>query len=99
LSDTIDDVLYKWASSATKHGISRARIRHVIEHCGGPFTLPADPPDRPFERLLYLGDDQDGTAMEVMAVELLDDTLYVIHAMRMRQHYTKRYREARPWRT
>jgi hypothetical protein len=66
---------YKWAASATKHGISRNQIRYVIEHCGLPFAIPAEPPDRPFERLLFLGDDQDGTALEVMAVELLDDTL------------------------
>lgn len=90
---------YKWAASATKHGISRQQIKYVIEHCGLPFVLPSEPPDRPFERLLYLGDDQDGTSLEVMAVELLDDSLYVIHAMEMRPQYNKRYREAKPWRT
>jgi hypothetical protein len=90
---------YKWATSATKHGISRPRIRYTIEHCGLPFMIPAEPPDRPFERLLFLGDDQDGTALEVMAVELLDGTLYVIHAMELRPRYNKRYKEAKPWRT
>lgn len=90
---------YKWAASATKHGISKPRVRYVVEHCGLPFVLPPDPPDRPYERLLFLGDDQDGTALEVMAVELLDDSLYVIHAMELRPRYNKRYREAKPWRT
>ncbi len=37
-------------------------------------------------------------ALEVMAVELLDDTLYVIHAMQTRPQYAKRYREAKQWR-
>ena len=49
--------------------------------------------------MLFLGDDQSGTALEVMAVELLDETLYVIHAMEMQPHYNKQYREAKQWRT
>jgi hypothetical protein len=64
-----------------------------------PSSLPPDPPDRPFERLLFLGDDQDGVPLEVMAVELLDDSLYVIHAMELRPRYNQRYKEAKPWRT
>lgn len=88
-----------WAASATKHGISKPRIRYVVEHCGSPFVMPPEQPDRPYERLLFLGDDQDGTALEVMAVELLDNSLYVIHAMELRPRFNKRYREAKPWRT
>ena len=37
--------------------------------------MPAEPPDRPFDRLLFLGDDENGTPLEVMAVELMDDSL------------------------
>jgi len=90
---------YQWATSATKHGVSKPRIRFVIEHCGLPYALPAEPPDRPSGRLLFLGDDQDGTALEVMAIELMDDSLYVIHAMEMQPRYNKPYKEAKPWRT
>ncbi|GGK06149.1 hypothetical protein GCM10010123_40000 [Pilimelia anulata] len=86
---------YTWAASAAEHGISRQRIRFVIERCGLPFAVPPEPPDRPFERLLFLGDDRDGTELEVMAVEMLDDSLYVIHAMKMRARYRKQYREAK----
>jgi hypothetical protein len=67
--------------------------------CARIKILPPDPPDRPFERLLFLGDDQDGVPLEVLAVELLDDSLYVIHAMELRPRYNKRYKEAKPWRT
>jgi hypothetical protein len=39
-----------------------------------------------------------GTPLEVMAIELLDDSLYVIHAMEMRPRYNKQYKEAKTWR-
>jgi hypothetical protein len=63
---------------------AKPRVRYVVEHCGLPFVIPPEPPDRQHERLLFLGDDQDGIPLEVMAVELLDDSLYVIHAMELR---------------
>lgn len=50
------------------------------------------------DRLLYLGDDQDGMALEVMAVELDDGALYVIHAMSLREKYRREYEEAKRWR-
>ncbi len=49
------------------------------------------------DRLLYLGDDADGVALEVMAVELETGELFVIHAMPMRQRYRAEYREAHRW--
>jgi hypothetical protein len=39
-----------------------------------------------------------GTALEVMAVELEDDAMLVIHAMPLRDRYRKQYEEARKWR-
>lgn len=69
---------YSWAQSAAKHGISRRRSQYVIEHCGQPYVLDPEPPDRP-ERLLFLGDDKDGVPLEVVAIEMLDGTLRVIH--------------------
>jgi hypothetical protein len=50
------------------------------------------------DRLLYLGDDQDGVALEVMAVELQDGGLSVIHAMPLRKKYETGYEEAKRWR-
>lgn len=48
--------------------------------------------------MLYLGDDQDGVALEVMAVELEGGALYVIHAMLLREKYEREYEEAKRWR-
>jgi hypothetical protein len=50
------------------------------------------------ERILYLGDDADGVALEVMAVELSGGALYVIHAMPLRERYRPQYEEAKKWR-
>lgn len=90
----------KWTRAATKHRISRERSRYVIEHCGLRFEQ--DPPTNALEnaspRLVFLGDDEEGIALEVMAVELEDDALLVIHAMSLRDRYREQYEEARKWR-
>lgn len=90
----------KWARAATKHRISRERSRYVIEHCGLRFEQdpPADSPERASSRLVFLGDDEEGIALEVMAVELEEDALFVIHAMPLRDRYRKQYEEAKRWR-
>ncbi len=49
-------------------------------------------------RLVCLGDDPDGKAIEVIAVEGLKDELIVIHAMALRKKYTDQYEEAKRWR-
>ncbi len=90
----------KWARSATKHRISRERSRYVIEHCGLVFELdpPGSGPASVNPRLVYLGDDPDGTPLEVMAVELENESLLVIHAMPLRERYREHYEEAKEWR-
>ncbi len=90
----------KWARAATKHRISRERSRYVIEHCGLRFEQdpPVDAPENASSRLVFLGDDEEGTALEVMAVELANDALLVIHAMPLRDRYRKQYEEAKKWR-
>jgi hypothetical protein len=71
-----------------------------IEHCGLRFEQdpPAMPPERASLRLVFLGDDEDGIALEVMAVELEDSALLVIHAMPLRDRYQEQYEEAKKWR-
>jgi hypothetical protein len=50
-------------------------------------------------RLVCLGDDPDGQAIEVIAVEGSKDGLIVIHAMALRsKKYTDQYEEAKRWR-
>lgn len=90
----------RWARAATKHRVSRERSRYIIEHCGLRFDQepPADSPESVSPRLVFLGDDEDGVALEVMAVELDDDSLLVIHAMPLRERYREQYEEAMKWR-
>jgi hexokinase len=89
--------MIRWARSATKHRIARARSAFVIEHCGLVFRVPP-PEGQTDDRLLFLGDDAGGVALEVMAVELEGGGKYVIHAMEMRDRYRPQYEEARSWR-
>jgi uncharacterized DUF497 family protein len=89
-----------WARSATKHRISRERIRYVLENSTTAFK-EEPPPDRPRARdtrLLVLGEDAQGILLEVIAVESKDDSLTVIHAMKLRNRYRSRYEEVRRWR-
>jgi hypothetical protein len=90
----------RWARSATKHRVSKERSRHVIKHCGLRFEVEpqADARGGADTRLLYLGDDVDGVPLEVMAVELDNRDLLVIHAMPLRDRYSEQYEEAKRWR-
>lgn len=49
-------------------------------------------------RLVYLGDDANGVPLEIMAVELVDGSPLVIHAMPLREQYREQYEEASQWR-
>jgi hypothetical protein len=93
-------VALRWARAATKHRVSRERSHYVIEHCGLRFEQdpPSDAPEKASLRIVFLGDDEEGIALEVMAVELEDDALLVIHAMPLRNRYRKQYEEAKKWR-
>ena len=89
----------RFANSATKHGIARVRSRYVVERCGQPFSVPAAvDPKWQTERLLFLGDDMNGIPLEVMGIELEQETLLVIHAMKLRPRYRGLYRAAIPYR-
>ena len=69
----------------------------MIERCGLRFIAPP-PAGGTDERILYLGDDAEAVALEVMAIELIDGALYVIHAMPLRAKYRHQYEEAKKWR-
>ena len=70
----------------------------MIQHCGLVFEVPPAAPGLD-ERLLFLGDDEMGAALEVVAVELQTGGILVIHAMELREQYRPHYDEARRWRT
>lgn len=65
-----------------RHRINRPQIVHVIEHCGLVFLErpAAGAPAGATKRRVFLGDDPEGVALEVMAV-LLEEGILVIHAM------------------
>lgn len=88
-----------FARSATKHRISRERSLYVIEHCGLQLVnryrrrLHSDIS----QRVVFLGDDLEGVALEVVAVEEEEEEFAVIHAMNMRKRFRGLYEEARKW--
>jgi len=59
--------------------------------------MPAKTPGNE-DRLVYLGDDVLGVALEVIAVETEDGGIFVIHAMALRARYRPYYEEAARWR-
>jgi hypothetical protein len=88
-----------FARSATRRRISRERSLHVIEHCGIQFV------DRYWNRvtsdldrkLYFLGADLEEVALEVVAVELEEESFRVIHARELRNRLRAIYEEARSW--
>ncbi len=79
----------KFGPSATRHRISRERIAHVIRNCPMPLWPPEDGSDP--DLVLFLGPDANGVPLEIVAIELANDDLYVIHAMRLRARYVVDY--------
>ena len=99
-SANVSEMRVKFTRSATKHRVSKDRIRHVIAHCGLAFeeSAPSQASEARDDRFVILGDDAEGTELEVMAVEGSKDELVVIHAMELRQKYRYQYEEAKQWR-
>ncbi len=63
------------------------------QHCRSRL-YPADSED---DEALFLGDDEHFVPIEVMAVELDDGDLLVIHAMKLRRKYREAYEEVTAW--
>ncbi len=86
----------RWSRTACRHGVTRRSIRLVIARSGLRFTLP--PPSEAAgasERLIFLGRDDRGRTLEVMAVETAGADLQVIHAMEMTDAYRVEWEYAR----
>lgn len=87
----------RWARSATRHRISRTRIRHALEHCLA--ILEGDPPPEHSAardpRLVFLGEDSRGVPLEVIGMETNREHLTVIHAMELPSRYRSTYEEVR----
>lgn len=78
----------KHTRSSTRHRISRKRSRYVVETTSVIFRENA-PKDSPLKdpRLVFLGPDQDGELLEVMAIETDPSGLLIIHAQPIRNRY------------
>ena len=88
-----------FAQSAFKHGVAKAQIEFVVAHYGLVFDDAAPPGSSiPDDRSIYLGDDEHGTALEVVAIALDDERLLIVHAMKLRGAYREQYEEALPHR-
>jgi hypothetical protein len=59
-----------------------------VEHCVCP--LYASDPDEE-DLIVFLGPDSNGVPLEVIGVELADEDLLVIHAMKLRRRYRDDY--------
>jgi len=82
----------EFTQSARRHKIGKARVRQVLAN---PLVVDRIVEEQdPRVRLLILGDDDTGRALEVIAVEE-DDVLIVIHAMDLRQKYRALYDEGK----
>ena len=88
-------VAFIFADSAFRHGITAPQIEYVIAHCGLVYDEPAPPGSAiPDDRSLYLGDDEQGAALEVAAIAVDDSDLLVVHAMKLRDKYREQYNHA-----
>jgi len=101
---TLLSVRMSWTHASRCHGIARHSARFVVEHCGLVYIQPAPPHSAvPDPLLVFLGDDEEGRAVEVIGVEMEvdangEDHLRVIHAMALREKYRGQYKEAKKWR-
>ena len=63
-------------------------MRHVVSRCMCPLH-GLDPAD--FDLIAYLGPDARGVPLEVFGIELDNDDVLVIHAMKLRGRYRDDY--------
>jgi hypothetical protein len=85
--------------SALKHGITAESMIWVVETAGLIFVRPAEPErGRSSEQYVHLGDDPDGTPLEVMSIPTADRRVLIIHAMPLRAKFHDQYLEAMNWR-
>ncbi len=95
-----EDARITFARSATKHRISRERSLYVIEHCGlqiVKYRHRIAASSAVDQRVVFIGDDLEGVALEVIAIEEDEEAFVVIHAMNMRKRFRGVYEEVRQW--
>lgn len=85
-----ESVRVEFTQSSRRHKIGRARVLQVL--ADPVVVVRMEEADYPRVRVLVLGDDASGRALEVIAVAE-EDHLVVIHAMDLREKYRMLYEE------
>lgn len=93
----VDDSKIEWAPSAARHGISFDAGTYVVKHAGLCFEAEGREDDF-HPRLYFFGKDETDAEIEVVAVELRNERLLVVHAMAMKRPFGLEYVEAIGWR-
>jgi uncharacterized DUF497 family protein len=94
--DPVDCSKLECAPSAERHGVSPTDSAYVIEHAG--LCFEQEERYEQFEpRLFFFGKDSAGKGLEVVAIELRDQGLRVIHAKTMERPFGPDYIEALGW--
>jgi hypothetical protein len=82
----------EFARSARRHRVGRVRALHVIANPVVEVTVAGE--EGQADRLVYLGDDATGRALEVMAVPI-EAGILVIHVMDLRPKWRPLYEEGK----
>jgi hypothetical protein len=69
----------RFANSARRHRIGKAHALAALENAGDP-TVVVAPSDDLDDRLVFVGTDDRGVELEIIAIQL-PGFLYVIHVM------------------
>lgn len=86
LSDSIRRMWeIRFAQSARRHRVGRARALHVLANPHAVVSGPQLGGPAPDPRMLFVGDDASGRALEVVAVIPQPGVLLVIHVLDLRQ--------------
>ena len=89
---SLRSVEIRFTRSATKHRVSRASSAYVVENAEEWFEI--GPEERSLAerdaRRLYLGADETGRVLEVIAIKMDNGPILVIHAMPIRNRF-------KPW--
>lgn len=84
-------VITEIAESARRHGISDERMQYVVLNCPRMIYVPSVTTPGG-QIVLFLGFDQHGNRLEVMA-RLRGDELALFHADKARAKFKKRFKE------
>jgi hypothetical protein len=96
-----EDIRLEWTDSATKNGISRERSEYVVKHCGLRYKPAArqGASGRMGSRTLFLGVDEEGVELEVVAIgDGRWEGFVVFHAAEMRAEYGGWLAKGERWR-